>query len=37
MVNVSNTRESRDYSFKTIGEVLDKVVSHLPMEEISML
>ena len=37
MVNISNTRESRDYLFKTIGEVLDKVVSYLPMEEISTL
>ena len=37
MVNISNTRESRDYSFKTIGKVLDKVVSHLSIEEISTL
>ena len=37
MVNVSNARESRDHLFKTIGEVLDKVVSHLPIEEISTL
>ena len=37
IVNISNARESRDHSFKTIGEVLDKVVSHLPIEEISTL
>ena len=37
MVNVSNARESGDCSFKTTGEVLDKVVSHLPIEEISTL
>ena len=37
MVNASNARESGDRSFKTIGEVLDKVVSHLPAEEISTL
>ena len=37
MVNTSNARESGDHSFKTTGEVLDKVVSHLPVEEISTL
>ena len=36
-MNISNARESRDYSFKTIGEVLNKVVSYLPIEEISTL
>ena len=37
MVNASNAGESRDCSFKTTGEVLDKVVSYLPAEEISTL
>ena len=37
MVNVSNAGESGDRLFKTVDEVLDKVVSHLPVEEISTL
>ena len=37
MVNTSNARESRDRLFKTTSEVLNKVVSYLPIEEISIL